>query len=519
MRKPTFANLAAFTLSTLALASCGKDPAFGSGPGPNANRFMVPMGTIPQLDLVFMIDNSPSMAPKQEKLRTQFAKLIDSLKNPGDGSLPDLRVAIIDSDLGTGGVYASGSCGPNDANGNSKYGDEGRFRMIGASACGITDPNARFLEYQNGAPVNFTGDINAVFSCLAGNLGTQGCGFEQQLQAYEFALVAQGVGNEAQQTMLRPDAYLGLVFLSDEDDCSASINDGVYGDQSDLQGESASLRCATRAHQCSGRNLTSSPPGYPTDAAFEAPFASCAARTDACSNRTDGDGAQDTDTSQPTSCSPLKSVQHLAKEMKALKPYASEQVLVSGIFGWPLSDADMATATYKIGPIPNPNTADAAHPTVFDYLPVCYDPNHLPTNPDPSTGVDTQALGYAATGGLRMGAFVDEFGANGQKFSICQPDFSMAMSQIGATLSKKMRNQCVPTSYTQTNQCTATYATPDGTEKAIPLCDASESVVPCYSLVSDQTTCPGDAYLVHLNRGTDTGHPLPAGTWLVFSCP
>jgi hypothetical protein len=211
-------------------------------------------------------------------------------------------------------------------------------------------------------------------------------------------------------------------------------------------------------------------------------------------------------------------VKGIAKTMKGLKKYPGEQVLVSGIFGWPLSDAEMATATYKIGPVPNPNPADSAQPTVFDYLPVCYDPNHPPVNPDPATGVDGEAVGYGATGGLRMSAFVDEFGANGQKFSICQPDFTAAMSQIGATLSRKMHNQCVPTSYTQV-ACSASYATPEGTLNAISLCDATESVVPCYSLVPDQNVCPGDAFLVHLNRGIGATAQIPAGTWLVFGCP
>jgi hypothetical protein len=518
MRKPTHLKVTTFALFTLILASCGKDPNSGGGSTLNANQFFLPMGTIPQLDLVFMIDNSPSMAPKQDKLRAQFPKLIDALKNPGDGSLPDLRIAIIDSDLGTGGAYMSGSCGPS-YNSNSNYGDLGKFMMLGASACGVTDPNARWLEYQGGSPVNFTGDVQSVFSCLAGNLGTLGCGMEQQLQSYEFALKASGLGNEPQHAMLRQGAYLGLVFLSDEDDCSASMNDGMYGDKPEARGESASLRCATRAHACGGKNLTSSPPGYPTEATFEAPFASCAARTDACPNALDGNGAKGTDTSGPTSCSPLRSTSKLASEMKSMKKLPNEQVLVSGIFGWPLSDADMATATYKIAPIPNPNTADTEHPTVFDSFPVCYDPNHPPTHPDPATGFDAEAAGYGATGGLRMSAFVDEFGANGQKFSICQPDFSAAMSQIGSTLAKKMRNQCVPTSYTQTPQCAASYDTPDGAQEAIPVCDVTESLVPCYSLVNDQNLCPGDAYLVHLNRGTSATGQVPAGTWLVFSCP
>jgi hypothetical protein len=489
-----------------------------SASDPNANRFLVSMATTPQLDLVFMIDNSPSMAPKQEKLRAQFPKLIDALKNPGDGSLPDLRVAIIDSDLGTGNMQPQGSsCGPNDSNHQSGRGDEGKFRMLGASACGVTDPAAQWLEYQHDAPVNFVGDISTVFACLAGNLGTMGCGFEQQLAAYQFALGPSNLGNESQQAMLRPGAYLGLVFLSDEDDCSASPNDGLYTPVSLLMGESASLRCATRGHACGGKNITS--PGHPLTTSYEAPLASCVARTDACPNGLDKNGI--TDTSVLTTCSPLRSVSRLAAAMKALKQLPSEQVLVSGIFGWPLSDVDVATATYKIAPVPNPNSLDTAHPTVLDSLPICYDPNHLPTDLDPATGVDPVAMGYGAAAGLRLSAFVDAFGANGQKFSICQPDFSGAMSQIGATLSKKMRNQCVPTTYAQGASCKSTYMTPDGQEREIPLCDASNSlasVLPCYELVLDQVTCPGDNLLVHLNRGNGDVTLIPAGTWLVFTC-
>jgi hypothetical protein len=100
-----------------------------------------------------MIDNSPSMAPKQAKMNAQFPKLIAALKDPNDGTLPDLRVAIIDSDLGTGGPISSGSCGPKtlpDGTNPSIYGDMGRFQMIGATTCGVTSPDATYLEYTKG---------------------------------------------------------------------------------------------------------------------------------------------------------------------------------------------------------------------------------------------------------------------------------------------------------------------------------------------------------------------------------
>jgi len=509
MRKPTPTRVAVLTLSTLMLASCGSNDQNSTQTG---KQYLLPMATVPQLDLVFMIDNSPSMAPKQEKLKAQFPRLIDALRNPGDGSLPDLRIAIVDSDLGTGGAYMVGSCGPNDANGQSMFGDEGKFMMPNAQGCGVIGANAQWLEYQNGAGVNFMGDVSAVFACLASNLGTVGCGFEQQLESYEIAFTGQD--NLSQRSMLRAGAHLGLVFLSDEDDCSGSGHDGLYGDKTEARGESASLRCATRTHQCGGKNLSTSGPGYPTTASFEAALDTCAARTDTCPNAFDRTGS--TDTSMATSCSPLRSVKKLASNLKTLKQHPGEQLLVSGIFGWPVDES--APAVYKVAPVSNPNSLDTEHPTVFDLWPVCYDPHHLPTNPDPVTGFDAEAAGYGATPGLRMSAFVDEFATNGSKFSICQPDYTAAMSQIGAALAKKMHNQCVPTSFTQAGQCTATYESPDGSMKAIPVCDASESVIPCYTLVSDPGLCPGDNYLVHLNRGLAAAEPVPAGTWLIFGC-
>ena len=392
-----------------------------------------------QLDLVVMVDNSPSMAPKITKMNAQFPKLIAALKDPSDGTLPDLRVAIIDSDLGTGDAYSSGSCGPKTlADGTvSPYGDLGRFQMLTSPTACAFNAGAEFLEYQAGRPVNFTGDINTVFACLASNLGTLGCGEEHVLQAFEFALAAKGVGNEQQQAdFLRANAYLGLVFLSDEDDCSAATMDGLFGVKTELQAETSSLRCATRSHMCGGRKLSDSPPGYPTNASFTHAFNDCQPRMgDEC--------AAGTDTSAPTDCNPLKSVKAMAEEIKGLKSDPDNQILVAGIFGWPLTTADLASAQYKIAPIPNPNTADTKHPTVYDYWPVCYDPNYAPSaaTTDSSTGFDWTAAAWGATGGLRESAFIEEFGPNGMKFSICQPDFSASMTAFGNAIAKRLPNR------------------------------------------------------------------------------
>jgi len=243
----------------------------------------------------------------------------------------------------------------------------------------------------------------------------------------------------------------------------------MFGDKAEMQGESASLRCATRAHQCGDKNLASPPPGYPTTSAFSAPFSSCTTRRDTCD-------ISKVDTAQPTpECSPLKDITEMANEIKKLKDDPANQIVVAGIFGWPLSDADMATATYKIGPVPHPNTADTAHPTVFDLWPVCYDPSRKPAN---STDFDSSAAAAGAAPGLRLSAFVDEFDENGLKFSICQADFASTMSQSGAKLAQQIANRCLPASFAQYKSCTAHYLIPNSTGGLYPP-NGCRHVLPC----------------------------------------
>jgi hypothetical protein len=444
----------AIALPTLPMVwwACISHPLTQPVPEPEQQTDLyITVAPIRKLDLVFMVDNSPSMAPKVKKMNEQFSKLLVALKDPTDGTYPDLRVSLIDSDLGTGGAYPNSSCGPNSTNGNNAYGDVGNFQMRGATDCGMKSSDALWIEYTKGSPVNYNGNsdaINSVFACLATNLGTIGCGEEHQLQAFEFALNATNLHTDKyanQNSFLRPEAYLGLVFLSDEDDCSAATNDGMFGDKTELRGESASLRCATRAHACDGHNLTDSGPSYPTNAAFETDFKNCSAREDACSNPTDVGGGAATDTSVGTSCSPLKSVKKMANEIKSLKgELADEKILVAGIFGWPRNGSDgtpdFSNAKYKIDLVPNTNSADTAHPKVYDYWPVCYDPDHAPSS---KTEYNADAWGYGAEGGLRMSAYIDEFGDNGLKYSICEKDFTNAMKGIGDAIAKKLTNLCV----------------------------------------------------------------------------
>ncbi len=166
----------------------------------------------------------------------------------------------------------------------------------------------------------------------------------------------------------------------------------------------------------------------------------------------------------------------------------------------------------------------------------------MPTNLDPATGNDPTAWGWGAGPGLRESAFIDEFGANGMKFSICEADYTDALTQIGATLQTKLQNLCVPYRLLNTGtatsglqpDCHVAYAIPDpvtGIPKeqstGIPECDptlpdAQQPNDPCWKLVYDTTKCPGatgagTGQLVNVVR--KTGDPqLAAGTKIDMSC-
>ncbi len=135
------------------------------------------------LDVLFMIDDSPSMAPMQQKLLAQlptFMQVLQSLPIP-----PNLHVAVISSDMGA----------LSDTNiGCTAVGDNGALHYTPEGMC--TDTmflgNYTYISDANGM-VNFTGPIGTVFQCIA-FLGDEGCGFQHQLASIDRALGADGKG-------------------------------------------------------------------------------------------------------------------------------------------------------------------------------------------------------------------------------------------------------------------------------------------------------------------------------------
>ena len=200
------------------------------------------------VDLLFLIDDSSSMAKSQENLRRNFPAFMTALKAL-PGGLPNVHIAVVSSDMGAG----DGSIAGCDANG----GKNGIFQYTARGSCTATnlDPNATFISDIAGVR-NYSGNLEDVFSCIAA-LGESGCGFEHQFAAITRALGADGQAPPAEnQGFLRPEAYLAIVMITNEDDCSASpgipLYDGSNVSISDPLGPPVNFRCNEYGHVCDG---------------------------------------------------------------------------------------------------------------------------------------------------------------------------------------------------------------------------------------------------------------------------
>ncbi|MBA3453563.1 MAG: VWA domain-containing protein [Deltaproteobacteria bacterium] len=227
----------ALFLIPLALSAC-HDSAIVVGGLQEVNRMRAMQN--PNLDILFVVDDSPSMGDKQVALAAAFPQMIDVLAQI-DGGLPNLHIGVITSDMGTSasGTAPGAAIGQPGSGGCTGRGDDGRLQTI-------TGMNAMYLSdvANNGIRErNYTGELRDTFGQLA-RVGAGGCGFEQHLSAMRSALT-----NSANVGFLRPTANLAVVILADEDDCSAS-NAALFGPESAALGPLQSFRCFAQGVTC-----------------------------------------------------------------------------------------------------------------------------------------------------------------------------------------------------------------------------------------------------------------------------
>jgi hypothetical protein len=208
----------AITIAML-LAACGPTPSRnGNGdddgvdaPG-GTDSTVIPPGDATgcqSIDVLFVIDNSGSMGEEQTNLATNFPGFISVLEASG----LDYRVAV--TTTGRNYSYTMNLPPIGQIPMNIDGGDNGA--MLKPAACNMTK---RWIEKTDP-------DVAGTFSCLA-NVGTGGPSDEMPLSAMRDAF-EERMTDGTNTGFHRPDALLGIVFLTDEEDCSyeTSVSLGI----------------------------------------------------------------------------------------------------------------------------------------------------------------------------------------------------------------------------------------------------------------------------------------------------
>lgn len=235
----------------------------------SAASIRVDQGGISQVDLLFVIDNSNSMATEQLKIAEELPRLVSVLTNgdryfgredqvpPGLADkdrfftkASSLHIGVVSSsmhvmdELPSGNNTGLAGCIADDedarllsstdvaANGISN----GKVELVPASPeCGKLGAQPRYQDFEAGKGPSAE-DVASAFACVS-RLGIAGCPFEQQLEAmwkavapsdgddpklHTFLNDEQGLGDPSgfNAGFVRDDAILAVIQVSDEEDCS-----------------------------------------------------------------------------------------------------------------------------------------------------------------------------------------------------------------------------------------------------------------------------------------------------------
>ena len=457
------ARRAALFLSLPALlsacSSSSNAPAPAPAPGDGGQLVTFPHPSIRDVDVLFVIDDAPGMAPAQARLLAGVKAFTDTLKSAPAG-YPNLHLAVISSDLGAGASTVPGC---------RAGGDRGVFQTAPRGACAATGlpPGERFISIVDGKPSTDAGtasnadpttSVGDALACLV-PLGESGCAFPHPLAAVLRALGADGMPAPAENVgFLRPGAFLSIVLLTNQDDCSAPADSTLFDPTSryvsDPLGPLTSFRCAEHGLSCGG-----APP----------PRTMALALT-GCQSAEDGK---------------LLGIADVVARLKSLKADPN-RILVAALSG------PAAPVTVQLGA---PGLTE--------------DPSPWPSLAPACAGGD----GVAARPAVRVEQWVYAFGHNGVLESVCGDDLGPALSHVAQSVLDVLGPPCLDGPIATTMgprgarpDCTITDYAGDAGGTVLPSCVDTGDVAPCWTL-TDDAVCPGGKLL-----GFEAPPGAPSGT-------
>jgi hypothetical protein len=202
------------------------------------------------LDILFVIDDSQSTHDKQALFAQNDKNFVDRLES--FPTRPNLHIGVVTTSIDLGeGAPGGAACHPASAT-------DGRLQNASRDASLVCSPTSdRFLSdiiNPDGThQVNYRGTLDEALSCIS-HVGETGCGFEAPLEAMRRALDGSHHENDG---FLRQGAFLAIVMLTDEDDCSADprLYAGSAGGPEDF-------RCTQAAYRCDHAISASAPGTY-----------------------------------------------------------------------------------------------------------------------------------------------------------------------------------------------------------------------------------------------------------------
>ncbi len=402
------------------------------------------------VDILFVVDNSTSMLREQTSLTAKFSNLIDVLSR--DGGLPSIHIGVVSTDLGVG---------PNNPL-CSPTGDRGLF--LGSGCTGLDGPFLKSISNEDGSRTeNFSGELADTFACMA-SIGIDGCGFEQPLESMRQALSAPQADD-----FLRDHAYLAVIFVTDEDDCSVK-NQAMFDPStqtlSSTLGPPKSFRCFDFGVECDGDDLRSLGTKENCVPKIDSPF--------------------------------LYGIDEYINFLYTKKQFP-EQIITAIIAG----NLDPVTVVSRHDERSN-----------YDYVAVDFS----------CTETDAEAVPP-----IRLSAFLDGFGTSSTRTSICESDLSGSLEQIADLIVEKASG-CFVNALIDTDpnteglqpDCSIAENSPGQAERRIPQCDnlvspEDSSNLPCFTLDKEER-CNSFPTGLAPNVHYPAGFTVPPGTLATARC-
>lgn len=188
-------------------------PLYGEASTDPVNEDRFTQLETPEVDILFVIDNSCSMSDEQASLTANFASFIQFADAQGLA----YQISVVSTDMsgGFGGPQCTGNATPQRPMGMSQ------------AACGyFADGNGTNTQQNPDWRIitpNEQPSPEVAFTAVA-TQGTRGSGTEKGLESAYQALSSPLITGW-NSGFLRPDAYLALIFISDEEDQSPQTVD------------------------------------------------------------------------------------------------------------------------------------------------------------------------------------------------------------------------------------------------------------------------------------------------------